>query len=92
MRELKPYQIEGIQKNYPAGTVIRLNSMADEHNPVPAGTLGTVVGVDDIGSVMMNWENGRTLSLMPYADSFEIVSTPEQAMSEDVGDIGMKME
>ncbi|MBO4879722.1 MAG: DUF4314 domain-containing protein [Clostridia bacterium] len=29
----------------------------------PIGTEGTVIGVDDIGSIMVNWDNGSSLSV-----------------------------
>ena len=46
-----------------------MESMNDPHAP-PPGTKGTVVYVDDIGSIGMKWDNGSSLSLMPSLDSF----------------------
>lgn len=56
-------RIKAIKERYKPGQRIRLVSMDDFQAP-PKGTLGTVVGVDDIGSVMMNWDNGSSLSLV----------------------------
>lgn len=61
-----------IKEQYPAGTRIRLERMNDP-DAVPSGTEGTVTGVDDIGQIMMKWDNGRSLSLVPGEDSFSII-------------------
>lgn len=55
---------------YPKGTRIELISMEDPYAPVPSGTKGTVVCVDDMGTIHMKWDNGRTLGLIPGEDSF----------------------
>ena len=65
-------QIERLRKQYPAGTVVELISMEDAQAP-PAGTLGTVWGVDDAGSILCRWQNGSSLSLIPEVDDFCIV-------------------
>lgn len=49
--------VETIRKNYPAGTRVELLEMDDVQAP-PIGTMGTVIGVDDTGSLMVNWDNG----------------------------------
>ena len=65
-------QIERFRKMYQAGTVVELLEMRDSQAP-PAGTLGTVWGVDDAGSILVRWQNGSSLSLIPEVDSFRIV-------------------
>lgn len=41
---------------------MKLVKMDDPQAP-PVGTCGTVIGVDDIGSIMVNWDNGCGLSV-----------------------------
>lgn len=65
-------QIERLRKEYSAGTVVELVEMQDCQAP-PAGTFGTVWGVDDAGSILVRWQNGSSLSLIPKVDSFRIV-------------------
>lgn len=65
-------QIERLRKQYPAGTVVELEAMQDSQAP-PAGTFGTVLGVDDAGSILCRWQNGLSLSLIPEVDDFRIV-------------------
>ena len=52
--------IAGVKAMYPAGTKIVLDSMGDDPRPIPPGTKGTVVHVDDIGTVHCDFENGKT--------------------------------
>lgn len=53
---------EILKKQYPVGTRIMLKRMDDIQAP-PFGTLGTVQGVDAIGNILVQWDNGSTLSV-----------------------------
>ena len=70
------YRREYAQRHYPPGTRIRLLEMSDDPNPVPAGSCGTVLAVDDAGQLLMQWDNGRSLSLIPGVDNFEVLERP----------------
>lgn len=61
-----------LKKRFPENTRIKLISMNDIQAP-PSGTFGTVVGIDDIGMVLVEWDNGSTLSLIPEEDKFQII-------------------
>ena len=41
--------------------------MDDVQGP-PVGTVGTVYGVDDLGSLLVRWENGSSLSVIDGVD------------------------
>ena len=62
-----------IKEQYPPGTRIRLNSMDDPYAPILPGTQGEVDFVDDIGTIHMKWDNGRTLGIVPGEDSFTVL-------------------
>lgn len=55
--------VERIRREYPAGTRVELVRMDDVQAP-PAGTLGTVIGVDDTASLLMRWDNGSGLNVV----------------------------
>ena len=55
--------VERIRKQYPSGSRVELIRMEDEQAP-PIGTNGTVIGVDDIGSIMVQWDNGSSLNVV----------------------------
>ena len=57
------YRREYARRSYPPGTRVRLVSMPDDPDPVPEGTCGTVLAVDGAGQLLMQWDNGRSLSL-----------------------------
>lgn len=54
--------IERLRKKYPKGTRVELVSMNDIHAP-PIGTKGTVICVDDIGTIHVSWDNGSSLGV-----------------------------
>lgn len=59
---IKRETIDRLRKEYPRGCRVQLVKMDDPQAP-PVGTCGTVIGVDDIGSIMVSWDNGCGLSV-----------------------------
>ena len=55
--------VERVRRDYPKGTRVELLRMDDIQAP-PIGTLGTVLGVDDTGSLLMRWDNGSGLNVV----------------------------
>jgi len=62
MRDISRARIEALRKEYPSGCRIELLKMDDPYAP-PIGTKGTVIGIDDIGSIMVCWDNGSSLNV-----------------------------
>lgn len=78
---------ESTKKLYSPGTRIELISMKDPYAPVPAGTRGTVKFVDSMGMIFPEWDNGRSLGVVPSEDSFrkltqEEIETENQSESQ----------
>ena len=82
MKTMSRGRIEFYKENYPAGTRIQLDFMSDDPRPVPAGTKGTVISVDDIGTVHCKFDNGRCLGICPEVDAFHKIS--EQTATESI--------
>ena len=66
--------VDGVKKQYPAGTRVELTCMNDFQAP-PLGTKGTVIGVDDTGSILVNWDNGSHLNVVYGEDSCKKLKT-----------------
>lgn len=66
--------VELVRRQYPSGTRVELVRMDDLQAP-PAGTLGTVLGVDDTGSLIMRWDNGSGLNVVYGEDIVRKVVT-----------------
>lgn len=71
-------QIAALRERYPRGTRVELLCMDDPQAP-PTGTMGEVIGVDDAGQLLVQWETGSSLSLIPGVDSFRIVQKGGQS-------------
>lgn len=64
--------VKRIKETYKPGMRIRLLKM-DDVQALPIGTEGTVQGVDDIGSVMVSWDNGYGLNVIIGEDEIEVI-------------------
>ncbi|HUM84716.1 MAG TPA: DUF4314 domain-containing protein [Lachnospiraceae bacterium] len=63
MRMIRTDELNALRSCYPAGTRVELLRMDDVQAP-PIGTKGTVTGVDDTGSLLVNWDNGSGLNVV----------------------------
>lgn len=57
---------------YQKGMRVELLIMEDIQAP-PVGCQGTVIGVDDIGSIMVKWDNGSSLHIIYGVDKCRII-------------------
>jgi hypothetical protein len=55
------------------GDRVRLLQMHLDPSPVPPGALGTVWLIDAMGTVHVQWDDGRELGLVPEIDRYERV-------------------
>ncbi len=74
--------VEMLRQRYPEGTRICLDSMENDPFPIPSGSKGTVQFVDDAGNILMKWDNGGSLSLIPEEDRFYIIQSEQNQMEE----------
>lgn len=70
--------VERLRKIYPAGTRVELTHMNDPWNVrLHEGCQGTVTGVDDIGTIHVNWDCGSSLGVVYGEDSCKVVPSKE---------------
>ena len=72
METISKEKLENLRKTYTPGTRVMLEYMDDIQAP-PIGTSGTVKGVDDIGSIMVRWDTGSSLSVVYGYDRCTII-------------------
>ena len=63
MRMISKEALQALRERIPRGTRVELVKMDDPQAP-PIGTKGTVLGVDDIGSIMVAWDSGGGLNVV----------------------------
>lgn len=73
MRMISKEALHALRERFLRGTRVELVKMDDPQAP-PVGTKGTVLGVDDIGSAMVAWDNGSRLSVVYGEDSCRVIS------------------
>ena len=83
MKRMSRELVDSYKKNYPKGTRVQLDRMGDDPMPVEPGSKGTVVSVDDMGTLHCEFDNGRCLGICPEVDSFHNISGQEEAQSSD---------
>lgn len=66
--------VERIRSEYPVGTRVELVKMEDVQAP-PVGTKGTVKGVDDTASLLVDWDNGCGLNVLFNVDKVRKLDT-----------------
>ena len=62
--------LEGLRKRYPVGARVELTKMSDPYNTILVpGARGTVIAVDDIGTIHVNWDCGSSLGIVYGEDA-----------------------
>ena len=69
--------VDQIREEFPEGTRVILVKMHDAQAP-PAGTKGTVLFVDDTGTIFARWDNGSGLGIVYGADRCEKVKEEQK--------------
>lgn len=65
-------KLEELRATYTPGSRVELVKMDDVQAP-SIGTKGTVLGVDDTGSIMVSWDNGSSLNVLYEVDIVKLI-------------------
>jgi len=77
-------EVKRIREQFPEGCRIELEHMGEDPRPIAPGTRGTVLHVDDAGTVHCNFDNGRRLGLVLGEDSFRTLTKAELEAEQTV--------
>lgn len=83
MRMIRPEQLKQLRETYPTGTRVELVQMDDAQAP-PIGTKGTITGVDDTGSLLVDWDNGSGLNVIWGVDVVRKVPSMTDTIREQI--------
>lgn len=64
--------LKKLKEKYKKGTRVKLIKMDDASAP-KVGSIGTILDVDDIGSIIVCWENGQVLNVLFGIDEVMIL-------------------
>jgi len=66
------------------GMRIHLTSMdTDDPNPIDSGLEGTIYKIDSLGTIHVNWDDGRILGVIPGIDEYYILPPTEEQIKPD---------
>lgn len=69
MREIRREMLEMLKKKFTKGTRVSLVRMNDPYSTLKAGDKGTVIMVDDLGTIHVKWDKGSCLGVVFGEDS-----------------------
>lgn len=75
MREISDKALAELRAGFAPGTRVRLVCMDDPYTTLRPGDMGTVIDVDCIGTIHVEWDNGSTLGVAYGADRCEKITT-----------------
>ena len=70
MKPMNKNTLKRLRDEFSQGIRVELVQMDDPQAP-PAGTMGTVTGVDDTGSILVNWDSGSSLNVLYGIDKIK---------------------
>ena len=68
-----------LRREFPVGARVVLDEMDDVQAP-ERGTQGTVIGIDDLATIHVAWDNGSGLGVAFGKDRCHLVSTEEEVV------------
>lgn len=85
MRFISDEALQALRARYKRGVRVELMQMNDVQAP-PIGTKGTVRGVDDIGNILVSWDNGSSLNIVYGEDLCRIIDEAQCLNKDFKGD------
>lgn len=81
---IRKEELDALRERYPKGCRVELVKMDDPYRDMPPGLKGVVTGVDDSGSVHVNWQNGSSLAVVYGEDECRKVADENEVTVEEL--------
>ena len=79
---IKKEELEALREKYPPGCRVELVKMDDPYREMPPGLKGVVTGIDDSGSIHVDWQNGSSLAVVFGEDECRKIEDGEVTVEE----------
>ena len=79
--EISQENLAKLRNTFPPGIRVELIRMGDPYTKIPKGTQGTVINVDDIGTIHISWDGYHCLGVVYGKDSCRVID-PDNATKE----------
>ncbi len=79
---IKKEELEALRERYPKGCRVELVKMDDPYREMPPGLKGVVTGIDDSGSIHVDWQNGSSLAVIFGEDKCRKIEDGEVTVGE----------
>ena len=79
---IKKEELEALRERYPKGCRVELIKMDDPYREMPTGLKGVVTGIDDSGSIHVQWQNGSSLAVIFGEDECRKIEEGEVTVGE----------
>ena len=79
---IKKEELEALREKYPKGCRVELIKMDDPYREMPPGLKGVVTGIDDSGSIHVDWQNGSSLAVVFGEDECRKIEDGEVTVEE----------
>lgn len=79
--EISQENLAKLRNTFPPGIRVELIRMDDPYTKISKGTQGTVINVDDIGTIHISWDGYHCLGVVYGKDSCRVID-PDNATKE----------